>query len=799
MTGNILMTIIVNTAVFSALFCIALLLRKTIGKKISPVLMLALWALVILKLVIPFGFESGLSVLPPGAETSAAMIETPQAPPDSAAEKYLDGAAANTDATVSVPQGDNSRAGAQAYESPAKQTSGVDWKLAALGVWGAGVILTGTMLLLSAMRLKKRIMHSQEDTPEYAVRLFEECRQSLGIRRDIGIITQTALNTPVIMGALKPVLALPEQAVRDEQTLRHIFLHELTHYKWGDLWAINIMNVLRTLYWFNPLVWICFKLVRADMEIACDQKVINVLGQVHRLSYIDTLLGFAEQKQLAAAALGLFDGRCGMEHRIRGIFGKAKTGVKGRIAAGLMAVFMLAACVLTACQPVNLATVTLAAYERIGRWEETINDEKLTIEINADIMQPAVSEYPVIKVEPLIFSQQRVDELVDYFTRGRKLYKPHGRTKADYAEEIAGLNEGYWLGGRKVVTADTKVGISRLEREMADAPESYPKEYISSALTYAIDDETLAEVKESGKNYLYAMVENADGNDARIGISNSSKEYRYLTSFYYVAPQSHAYQSESYINYWLRYIETEPYAAAASDMRKNMRIDELTALLGSVTLKQEDARKAADKAISDLGIEDLTLTGAGRAVSLEYTDKGGWKFEYVRQNGGIPADTAVVTTDDPMQSMYCYPERLSVLVTEDGIQEFDWFCCADVNEEVFENAQLLPFEEIKKAAIESIRNKTSGKLGYKVYKSSGREIKGYGMEDYKLKLKSARLTDAYTYTDDYPAGALLVPVWVFETELCYYDPVREITFTEDETYMLSATDGAALEGEVIWY
>ena len=73
------------------------------------------------------------------------------------------------------------------------------------------------------------------------------------------------------------------------------------------------------------------------------------------------------------------------------------------------------------------------------------------------------------------------------------------------------------------------------------------------------------------------------------------------------------------------------------------------------------------------------------------------------------------------------------------------------------------------------------------------------MEDYKLKLKSARLTDAYTYTDDYPAGALLVPVWVFETELCYYDPVREITFTEDETYMLSATDGAALEGEVIWY
>lgn len=83
MINDFILTLFINAAVFSILFLFMLLIRKIFSKKISVFLQYMLWLLVVLKLVIPFGFESSFSILDiaqsPKVETvqaASATVET---------------------------------------------------------------------------------------------------------------------------------------------------------------------------------------------------------------------------------------------------------------------------------------------------------------------------------------------------------------------------------------------------------------------------------------------------------------------------------------------------------------------------------------------------------------------------------------------------------------------------------------------------------------------------------------------------------------------------------------------------
>ena len=113
--------------------------------------------------------------------------------------------------------------------------------------------------------------------------------------------------------------------------IRHICLHELAHLKNGDLIVMQILNILNILYWFNPLVWICFNMVRKDMECVCDQKGIQTLGQDGRKDYAGTVLQICSTGGgRLRAAISMNDGRCDMEKMIRNMYRKNSTGKKAK-------------------------------------------------------------------------------------------------------------------------------------------------------------------------------------------------------------------------------------------------------------------------------------------------------------------------------------------------------------------------------------------------------------------------------------------------------------------------------------
>ncbi len=90
MTHDIVVSLLANAAVFTVLFGLMLAIRRLLAKRISAALQYILWAAVIIKLMIPFGFESDLSPLTMLIETPAAQTEaTAEIPSNSAQDNTV--------------------------------------------------------------------------------------------------------------------------------------------------------------------------------------------------------------------------------------------------------------------------------------------------------------------------------------------------------------------------------------------------------------------------------------------------------------------------------------------------------------------------------------------------------------------------------------------------------------------------------------------------------------------------------------------------------------------------------------
>ncbi|SMB79974.1 BlaR1 peptidase M56 [Desulfonispora thiosulfatigenes DSM 11270] len=99
------------------------------------------------------------------------------------------------------------------------------------------------------------------------------------------------VETPFVLGLIKPKIYLPSYLSEIEKD--YIVLHEQTHIKRFDHVSRFLSYLTLCIHWFNPLVWIAFWLSGKDMEMSCDESVINQLGHGVKKEYLQSLLNLA--------------------------------------------------------------------------------------------------------------------------------------------------------------------------------------------------------------------------------------------------------------------------------------------------------------------------------------------------------------------------------------------------------------------------------------------------------------------------------------------------------------------------
>ena len=147
---------------------------------------------------------------------------------------------------------------------------------AAVSVWLAGAVLGLGMLGVGLVRLSRLASRAVPVTSGRWADIASAIARESGCVRRVTLLQSDHPALLVTCGALRPCILLSRGAAAwSDERIRIVLHHELAHIRRGD-WAVHLAaEVLRAVYWFNPLAWIVCRRLRQESEQACDDAVLN--------------------------------------------------------------------------------------------------------------------------------------------------------------------------------------------------------------------------------------------------------------------------------------------------------------------------------------------------------------------------------------------------------------------------------------------------------------------------------------------------------------------------------------------
>ncbi|MEM1484506.1 M56 family metallopeptidase [Oscillospiraceae bacterium PP1C4] len=320
MLDNIFLTVL-NMSFIGSIVVLIVLLTRLLLRKAPKVFSYALWSVVLFRLLCPFSFESGLSLLP----TTSSPIPTDivyQAVP-----KIDTGVTAiNNAINQSLPA---SAVGASVNPMQV-------WIFLGSLLWLLGIALMLAYSVFSLIRLKRRLEGAERDKDN--------------------IYLSACIDTPFVKGLIRPKIYLPQSLSATEK--EYILLHEQTHIRRFDHVVKIVSFFALCLHWFNPFVWVAFFLSGKDMEMSCDEAVIKTLGTEVKKDYSASLLCLATGRRIVCGTPLAF-GEGDTKSRIKNVLGYKKPAF-WVLAAALVCVIIL--CIGFSVNPKSNSGFTAANY-----------------------------------------------------------------------------------------------------------------------------------------------------------------------------------------------------------------------------------------------------------------------------------------------------------------------------------------------------------------------------------------------------------------------------------------------------
>ena len=100
-----------------------------------------------------------------------------------------------------------------------------------------------------------------------------------------------------------------------ESRMELILRHEKAHIEQRHPFLKGLLTVMLCLNWFNPVVWLAYRITCRDMELACDEAVMEQLTPSERREYAKTLVDLATGKHMWGGITTF--GECDASIRVR--------------------------------------------------------------------------------------------------------------------------------------------------------------------------------------------------------------------------------------------------------------------------------------------------------------------------------------------------------------------------------------------------------------------------------------------------------------------------------------------------
>ena len=320
-------------------------------------------------------------------------------------------------------------------------------------IWIIGTIIMILWLVITNIVLNLKLnKNCYKD--ERLENILEKCKNKINVKRNFNIVINDIISTPALFGIFKVKILIPKEILKlSDENLEYILLHELSHYKRKDVCINYLILFIQSIHWFNPIIWLCFKLFRNDLELATDEYALKYLDENKYKSYANALvetLSISINSKFAPSLIGMVDNKENIKRRIIKIKSleifKKKKVIITTICIVLIIVFSVI--LLTTPKKVN------------GKDEELLtssNTEKEETEIIEDV-SPKIAklntlaewnednqEYDTLFVKDI--SENQIKEMENIIQRGEKLLASVSwAKKADYIITFNdGINEEIYI------------------------------------------------------------------------------------------------------------------------------------------------------------------------------------------------------------------------------------------------------------------------------------------------------------------------------------------------------------------
>ena len=276
-----------NMSIAAGWLILAVIALRLLLRRAPKRFRLLLWAVVGLRLALPWSIESALSLIP-SAQTLPEGIMLERAPVLDTGISALNGAINPGFTAAFTPE-----LGVSA--NPLQVLLPI-----AAAFWMLGAAAMLLWALVSWLRLRKRVRE--------AVRLEEN-------------VYECEIASPFVLGLFRPRIYLPFSLENGEREL--VLAHERAHITAGDHIIKPLGWLLLAAHWYNPLVWLAYALFCRDIELACDERVVHGLSLSDRADYSQALLDLSRPRG-GVRACPLAFGESSVKGRVKSVLSYKK-------------------------------------------------------------------------------------------------------------------------------------------------------------------------------------------------------------------------------------------------------------------------------------------------------------------------------------------------------------------------------------------------------------------------------------------------------------------------------------------
>ncbi len=434
---------VLNMSITGTLVILAVLVLRLLFKRLPRIYSYLLWSVVLLRLICPFAIEADFGIIPSirigeeQAQREASDAEELRTI-DSEMMSFSGGSgvldAGEEGVALYDPEGmmqsgfetdrsetvmdaqeklqneyvlndfDESMQNGQSVQSKdiGSQWHGMSelvWQMIA-GIWLVGVLLLVGYGIFSYCRLVIKL----RELPEPPIELAGH----EGYR----VISSDSIGTPFVVGFLRPTIYLPAELTDVNREM--VMEHEKTHIHRKDYFVKSLAYLVTCIHWFNPLVWLSFYLLEADIETSCDEAVLRRVGYDRKKTYAKALLALSSDRMMAVGRCPLAFGENNVKERIKNAVGLKKVKTWIAVVSAILV----------------LGVIIVLSVNQSGK----DNHSEVIKQQEADALEVLVTDAPT-ETEPT--NAPKLSEEPETTTVSATLEEPDAATASDLSEEVS--------------------------------------------------------------------------------------------------------------------------------------------------------------------------------------------------------------------------------------------------------------------------------------------------------------------------------------------------------------------------